>query len=187
MRYQFWKKYHKKSRVTAIYPDQGQNKIYPLLGLISEIGEVSGKLKKMIRDDKGVLTDARKRGISKELGDVLWYISAMCLECEFELSEIVRDSESITDDPMSICRELIETQVSMGIMAMNVNDCITENCQNLCDHKKPIRSCLKYIFFHTNNICKQLDLNIISIATENLENLLGRKSRGTLGGDGDNR
>lgn len=46
-------------------------------GLVGEAGEVAEKLKKIIRDKDGVLTDDDKREIIKEFGDVLWYISAL--------------------------------------------------------------------------------------------------------------
>ncbi len=188
MKDKFCEQYQKKARSTAVYPDQGQNKIYPFLGLMGEIGEVSEKLKKMIRDDEGILTDQRRDKICKEIGDVLWYVSAMCLEFDFKLENLARDSESITDDhTYNVYQEIIETQVSMGIIAMNVNDCIAENCQKSCDHTTPVYSCLKRIFFHIRNICEQLDLDILFVASENIDKLLSRKKRGVLGGDGDNR
>lgn len=46
---------------------------YVRLGLISEVGEVAGQVKRIIRDDGGVLTDERREKILDELGDVLWY------------------------------------------------------------------------------------------------------------------
>lgn len=46
---------------------------YVRLGLISEIGEVAGQVKRFIRDDGGVLTDERREKLLDELGDVLWY------------------------------------------------------------------------------------------------------------------
>jgi NTP pyrophosphatase (non-canonical NTP hydrolase) len=42
--------YQKESRKTAVYPDQGNNFIYPALGLAGETGEVLEKIKKIIRD-----------------------------------------------------------------------------------------------------------------------------------------
>lgn len=48
-----------------------------ILGLVGEAGEVAEKFKKIVRDKNGVVSDDDKADIEKELGDVLWYISAL--------------------------------------------------------------------------------------------------------------
>lgn len=48
-----------------------------VLGLVGESGEVAEKLKKLIRDKQGVITPGDKAEITKELGDVLWYITTI--------------------------------------------------------------------------------------------------------------
>ena len=63
--------YQSRSRATAVYPQVGDNILYPTLGLCGEAGEVAEKIKKMVRDDGGVLSDERRAALSKELGDVL--------------------------------------------------------------------------------------------------------------------
>ena len=65
---------------TAIYPRQGHNLLYPVLGLCGESGEVAEKVKKLIRDNDGIMTDNFKTELAKELGDVLWYVSAVAQE-----------------------------------------------------------------------------------------------------------
>lgn len=82
--------YQTKSRTTALYPEAGNNWIYPTLGLVAEAGEAANKLKKAIRDDAGILTDTRKEEIKDELGDVLWYIAQVATELHLELSEIAQ-------------------------------------------------------------------------------------------------
>ena len=49
-----------------------------LLGLVGECGEVAEKFKKIYRDNGGELDDSQKIEVAKELGDVLWYIQAIC-------------------------------------------------------------------------------------------------------------
>jgi len=80
--------YQKKAWTTAIHPDKGNNFIYPALGLGAEAGEVLNKVKKIIRDDNSKITEERKEAIKKELGDVLWYISALATELGLDLDEI---------------------------------------------------------------------------------------------------
>ena len=83
-----FKTYQKKARLTAQYPNLGSNNIYPTLGLVGEAGEVAEKVKKVIRDKNGIFDEESKKGIKKELGDVLWYLSNLCNEFEFNLDEV---------------------------------------------------------------------------------------------------
>lgn len=83
-----FKEYQEKSRKTAIYPEAGNNFIYPTLGLSGEAGEVAEKIKKAIRDKEGIVDEERKKEIEKELGDVLWYVSQLASELKLSLKEI---------------------------------------------------------------------------------------------------
>jgi NTP pyrophosphatase (non-canonical NTP hydrolase) len=78
--------------MTAIYPNQGQNFSYPALGLMGEAGEVADKLKKVIRDNDGVLTDPVRDAVAKELGDVLWYLAVLANELDYDLNTIAEDN-----------------------------------------------------------------------------------------------
>jgi NTP pyrophosphatase (non-canonical NTP hydrolase) len=80
--------YQKKSRETAIYPDLGKNIVYPTLGLAGEAGEVAEKVKKIIRDAGGVVSDERKTLLEGELGDVLWYVAQIASELNTSLDTI---------------------------------------------------------------------------------------------------
>lgn len=80
--------YQQRSRGTAVYPGAGDNLLYPTLGLCGEAGEVAEKVKKMLRDDDGMLSDERRAAIAKELGDVLWYVAQVATEAELDLDEV---------------------------------------------------------------------------------------------------
>jgi NTP pyrophosphatase (non-canonical NTP hydrolase) len=84
--------YQSRSRATAVYPHAGDNLLYPTLGLCGEAGEVAEKIKKMIRDDDGILSDARREALSKELGDVLWYLAQLASEAQLDLDTIAEDN-----------------------------------------------------------------------------------------------
>ena len=80
--------YQRESRKTALYPEVGSNAIYPTLGLVGEAGEVADKVKKILRDKKGIFDKGSKDAIKLELGDVLWYISQLSSELGYELEEV---------------------------------------------------------------------------------------------------
>ena len=80
--------YQQKARKTALYPNVGDNPIYPTLGLAGEAGEVADKVKKVIRDRNGNFDMEAKESIMLELGDVLWYVSQLGSELGFQLEDI---------------------------------------------------------------------------------------------------
>jgi NTP pyrophosphatase (non-canonical NTP hydrolase) len=84
--------YQALSRATAVYPDAGDNLLYPTLGLCGEAGEVAEKVKKMIRDDGSVLSPERRAALGKELGDVLWYVAQLATEAGLELDGVAQDN-----------------------------------------------------------------------------------------------
>ncbi len=87
-----FKQYQAASRATAIYREQGANYVYPTLGLMSEAGEVADRIKRIERDDGGMVTDQKRVEVSSELGDVLWYVAQLATEFGLELSDIAAEN-----------------------------------------------------------------------------------------------
>ena len=81
--------YQLLARRTAEYP-RAAWLAYPALGLAGEAGEVAEHAKKAIRDDGGEISDERRAAMSKELGDVLWYVAQLASELGLELEEIAQ-------------------------------------------------------------------------------------------------
>lgn len=86
--------YQAHAMETAIYPDE---LLYPVLGLVGEAGEVADKVKKFYRDNQfevscedavAELPAMLRLEIAKELGDVLWYVSAIASDLGYSLEEI---------------------------------------------------------------------------------------------------
>jgi len=81
---------------TAIYPDCGRNIVYPILKLSGEAGEVSEALGKAIRDegftgfDAAKMTVMKRAQITKELGDVLWYVASVAYELGHSLDDVAQ-------------------------------------------------------------------------------------------------
>jgi NTP pyrophosphatase (non-canonical NTP hydrolase) len=83
--------YQRESRRTAEYPREAWL-AYPALGLAGEAGEVAEHAKKAIRDDAGKVSDERRAAMSKELGDVLWYVAQLASELELSLDDIAKQN-----------------------------------------------------------------------------------------------
>lgn len=81
--------YQASAAETAIYPGKGSlmGLLYVGLGL-GEAGEVQGKIKKILRDNGGVIDDGFRAMVMKELGDVLWYVSQTCEELDLLLDDV---------------------------------------------------------------------------------------------------
>lgn len=62
------------------------NQVVPFLGIIGEAGSVISELKKKLRDGESYTNYKNK--LTEELGDVLWYISAIASQNEVNLEDI---------------------------------------------------------------------------------------------------
>lgn len=72
--------------------------IEKVLGLTGEAGETADKIKKILRDKNGVLSDEDRLSISKELGDVLWYLASIARYLELPLSEVASSNIEKLED-----------------------------------------------------------------------------------------
>ena len=64
----------KVEKVIELEPDW----MYYVLGMAGEMGEFQEKIKKLFRDNKGILTHGIAKDLAYELGDILWYMSRFC-------------------------------------------------------------------------------------------------------------
>jgi NTP pyrophosphatase (non-canonical NTP hydrolase) len=82
--------YQMAARETAIYT----NTLYPILGLAEEAGEIAGKYGKAIRDN----TNIDNTDLIKEMGDVLWMLSAIAFDNNVPLSIVAqRNLDKLAD------------------------------------------------------------------------------------------
>jgi len=79
--------YQRRTLDTAVYPGAGEHGFqeinYLVHGLTSEAGEVSGKLKKIIRGDV-----VPPEAFLAEIGDVLWYLARICDNVGVDLEQV---------------------------------------------------------------------------------------------------
>lgn len=81
--------YQKQALTTAITSgDDFKDMMHWVLGLNGEAGEVAEKLKKIIRDKNGIISDSDKQELAKELGDVLWYLAVFAHDLGVSFDEV---------------------------------------------------------------------------------------------------
>ena len=82
--------YQQEALVTAVFHDEFKDIAHWVLGINGEAGEIAEKLKKIIRDKNGALSDDDKHEIAKEIGDVLWYLAVLSHQLDINFNEIGR-------------------------------------------------------------------------------------------------
>lgn len=92
--------YQQWTRTTAKYPRESAIS-YLTLGLASESGEVAGVVKKVIRDNNGIVDEERRAKILDEMSDVAWYLTRLCDELDFSLTDLLTLNMSKLEDRLS--------------------------------------------------------------------------------------
>ena len=69
-----------------------------ILGLTGEAGETADKIKKILRDKNGVVSDEDRLAICKELGDTLWYLASIARYLDLPLSEVAEKNIEKLED-----------------------------------------------------------------------------------------
>ncbi|CAA79413.1 MazG-like pyrophosphatase [Fromanvirus L5] len=80
---------------TAIYPGAGdcdsiEGLSYVTMGLVGEAGEIANKVKKILRDKDGVITQENRDDLQAELGDVMWYVAQLANQLDVWLSTVTQ-------------------------------------------------------------------------------------------------
>lgn len=63
-----------------------------VLGISDEAGEVLGKFKKWIRDQDADFSKLDTEAITKEMGDVLWYLAVVAEDMGVSLDDIAQEN-----------------------------------------------------------------------------------------------
>jgi NTP pyrophosphatase (non-canonical NTP hydrolase) len=85
--------YQKRALSTVISTDDGfKDTLHWVLGMCGEAGEVAEKIKKIIRDKDGVISQDDKTELAKEIGDVLWYLAVFAHEMGYSFDEVATNN-----------------------------------------------------------------------------------------------
>jgi len=187
------KEYQIAARSTAVYLDKpGSNMIYPALGLIGECGEVAEKTKKLIRDDDWNMTDDRKAAIAKELGDCMWYCANICCDTNHDIQMIHGMCGYSTIQKIKglhLLQIVLHINRYANFVAYSLEKWHYQDQCNLTMARNHIGlpNDLSHVLTCIEELARRLGFTLEDIYTANINNLLGRKKRGTIHGDGDNR
>ena len=184
-----YKEYSEKATTTAIYPNSGKNIIYPILGLIGESGEIADKLRYMNSvEDKKVNTE-----VAKEIGDVYWYINAICFETGLDFADILNrpylgDNNAKYSDLKIVIDCSTELMVISSQFAEKTKKLVRDR-NGVVDDKyiEFVDLLLTSVAQCLFDICYRLRVDVKEVLKINIDKLFSRKERGKLKGDGDNR
>lgn len=82
--------YQARALNTAANKTKHNELFHLLLGLVGEAGEISEKMKKIVRDHNSDEAKVDRNDLKKELGDVLWYTAVLADYFDIQLEDVAR-------------------------------------------------------------------------------------------------
>lgn len=183
--------YQHRALETAIYPEiDGSMLIYPAIGLADEAGEVLGKIKKLYRDDAGVLYQARREAILLELGDVAWYIAVMLHHLGHPLT-IVSKLGMRAQEYNSLGEAALSLGAATGRACSWVHHMVysqaIRNERDMATDRKVARDTLATCWHVLEAVAHGAGYIMDEVMEANIHKLQSRAERAVIGGDGDVR
>lgn len=143
---------------TAVYPKEREQE-YLRLGLLSEVGEVAGVLKRRVRDG-----EIAPEKLLAEMGDLLWYLARLHRDKQ-TWSEAA--SQLGANGTTAETHPLADTQMLVQIAALEGG---------------PVSTVVRFL-----HLLQRHNLSLEQIIENNSAKLEGRKQRNTIHGAGDHR
>lgn len=160
---------------SMVYPNQGNNLAYPVLGLVEETGEIVEKIDFL-----------DKQGLKKEMGDVIWYMTAFCYELNCNFDKFESDMKYIP-------------QLKTQAILQNVGDIISKIASIVkktmrdsggvitVDNKGKLEILIQQIINLFNTLSLNQKFTIYDVLELNANKIIDRKNRNVVHGSGDDR
>lgn len=191
-----FKEYQEAARSTAIYDtDHKYPFVYSVLGLVDEVAELMEKLMVITHQHHDKVEE-----ISKEIGDIMWYISdvaywvSLADGFDVHLANIWESPEyggRLQEfSPQTLKFHLV---VAAGQIAGKVKKVIRDQKDYDKARYIPSKTADKINYLLGDmikilyRICYDFELDFMQIAKQNIAKLKSRQERGKLQGSGDNR
>ncbi len=90
---------YQKGALTTVLAteDKFKDLLHWVLGISGESGEIAEKVKKIIRDKNGEVSEEDKKELAKEIGDVLWYLAVFADQLGFSFEEVDASDPALMD------------------------------------------------------------------------------------------
>jgi NTP pyrophosphatase (non-canonical NTP hydrolase) len=161
--------YQDKAITTAVYPEEFQI-AYPMLGLVEELGELFDT------------NPEDKESVVKELGDVVWYVSALSYDLGLRLQNCY--DNALMDDSVLDIHALHKNTVRTAGRVKKILRGDDFSDEKILD----IQGYLGDILRRVESIATvNMESSLESICEANIDKLFDRQERGVLKGDGDER
>lgn len=150
---------------------------YPSMGLVAETGEIYGKLAKLMRDEAQSHDDFRRllqtqevrAKLLTELGDCYWMLSALATAARVDFGAMPQGWEWSPGKGVRLkARRLV---------------CSATEIERNGPNESRIACALMYAY----DLAQELGSDLESVFDQNIAKLESRRSRGVLGGSGDDR
>lgn len=170
--------YQQQSRTTAVYPGVADDQLlYPLLGLMGEVGEVADKLFESISDTYGryshpvvmLVAMITYLGEAAQIFKKAWRDNGGEIPTEKSLK--LRDAlENLRDDATKL-------QVNGPVDLRPLREALPEG----------FSAELGGVLWYLAALASEANLTLGAVGSQNLEKLASRQQRGVIQGDGDDR
>lgn len=169
--------YQDAARSTAVYPNKLEF-LYPALGLAGEAGELCDKIAR----------DASSDEILKELGDVLWYVANVALDCGLLLHLVAEDDDWHKIDPIFAINMPAELAKHVGVVCEMAKKTARDDGGTVTEERREkVRDGLHGVLRTLAGMVIPWGFSLKDAAEANIAKLKSRQSRGVLKGSGDNR
>jgi len=167
--------YQEKAMEFAFFPKDLPVPAYCALALGGELGEL------MMAYERFKTNPHRNReeDVLKELGDVLWYVAALCQSLELKMSNI--NSQEVACLPLGLTTRCGAIQERVKKLYRDGHGLVTP------DVREVLRRDIKEFFGGLLYLARGYGFTVDAITATNLAKLTDRRARNVLHGSGDDR
>lgn len=179
--------YRKIAITTKIYQPETAA-FYICLGLAGEASELLEKVVRYESLSNGIvlLDEKKKTDLAKELGDVNWYVAALCDEYKIDIDEELSHPVFFVVSSLQKTIQLINMRC--GMVCERVKKIIRDrNGIANNDDKARIKEQLEQIVILSKICSAQVGMYYTEVLEMNVEKLAMRKAENKLEGEGDER